>query len=71
MATKYMIKAEYENGSVWVFIRTWGEEDRKKFWEEGKTKTPKLKSLTLFPFEDFDKDDNTGRWWEVARIKRY
>lgn len=69
MPTKYMVKAEYEDGGVWVLVRTWSEEDHKKFWEEEKNKTPKIKSLTLFPFEDFDKDDNTGRWWEVAKTK--
>ena len=66
---KYIVKAEYENGNVWVFIRTWDEEDRKAFWDEWSNKSPKIKALTTFPFADFDKDDNTGRWWNVANVK--
>lgn len=65
---KYMVKVGYENGDVWVLIRTWNKEDSDKFYQ--KEKKNGIKSLTLFPIVDFDKDDNTGRWWQVYDPKR-
>ena len=61
--TKYIVRVEYQNGEVWVFIRTWNNSDFHKFYQEQKSNN--IKSLTVFPFVDFDKDDNTGRWWQV------
>lgn len=60
---KYIVKAEYENGEIWVLIRTWNDKDYKDFWEKEKPKG--IKSLTIFPIADFDKADNTGRWWHI------
>jgi hypothetical protein len=65
---KYMVKVEYENGDVWVLIRTWNKEDSDNFYE--KEKKNGIESLTLFRIEDFDKDDNTGWWWKVYDPKR-
>jgi len=65
---KYLVKVGYENGDVWVLIRTWNKEDSDNFYE--KEKKNGIKSLTLFRIEDFDKDDNTGRWWQVYDPKR-
>lgn len=66
--TKYIVKAGYEDGGVWVLIRTWDKKDFDDFYEAQKKNG--IKSLTVFPFSEFDKDDNTGRWWQVYDPKR-
>ena len=63
---KRIIKAEYENGEVWVLIRNWNSKDHDQFYKEQKVNH--IKSLSSMPLEDFDKDNNTGRWWNVAKI---
>lgn len=66
---KYLVKLEYENGDVWVLIRNWAENEWQSFYDEERTHNPKIKALALMPLDEFDKDDNTGRWWNVARVK--
>lgn len=62
---KRLVKAEYENGEIWVLIRNWNDEDFNQFYKEQKRNG--IKALSSMPLEDFDKDDNTGRWWRVGK----